>query len=351
MGALPDRLPGFQKVADDDLRAKFEAVYGVEVPAEPGWHLTLMFEAMERGDLRALYVIGENPADSEADVAHARQLLGDLDILVVQDIFMTRTAELADVVLPASVAWAESEGTVTSSERRVQRVRAAVKPPGEARDDVEIIGDLARRMGVDWGEPTPENLWDELRSLSPMHTGMAWSRLEAEGGIQWPCPSDDHPGSPFLHGWLWEEGLGGREPAPFSVVDHAGPADELSDEFPLRMTTGRALDSYNTGVQSGGYESPIRYGDALDLNPTDAAAAGIVDGERVRVSSRRGSVEMTVRIQPDIPPGLTFTTFHFPELADVNLLTNDAWDPRSGTAEFKATAIRIDRLQVAESAG
>ncbi len=350
MGALPNKLPGFQDVDDDALRAKFEDVYGVEIPGEPGWHLTLMFEAMERGDLRALYVIGENPADSEADIAHARRLLGDLEILVVQDIFLTRTAEMADVVLPASVAWAESEGTVTSSERRVQRVRAAVTPPGEARDDIEIIGGLARRLGYDWGEPTAEQLWDELRSLSPMHGGMAWSRLEEHGGIQWPCPDEDHPGTPFLHGWLWEEGLGGREPAPFSVVEHAGPADELSDEFPLRMTTGRALDSYNTGVQSGGYDSPIRYGDALDISPTDAAELGVADGEHVRVSSRRGSVDMAVRIQPDLPPGLTFTTFHFPELVDVNLLTNDAWDPRSGTAEFKATAVRVDRLPVAETA-
>jgi formate dehydrogenase major subunit len=351
MGALPNKLPGFQDVADDELRGRFEEVYGTEVPAEPGWHLTLMFEAMARGDLEALYVIGENPADSEADVAHARRLLSDLDILVVQDIFMTHTAELADVVLPASVAWAESDGTVTSSERRVQRVRAAVTPPGEARDDIEIIGDLARRMGVDWGEPTPEDLWNELRSLSPMHGGMSWARLEAVGGLQWPCPTDDHPGSPFLHGWLWEEGLGGRPPAPFSVVRHAGPADQLDDEYPLRMTTGRALDSYNTGVQSGGYDSPIRYGDALDVNPDDAAALGVVDGQRVLVSSRRGSVEMAVRLQPDIPPGLTFTTFHFPDLADVNVLTNDAWDPLSGTAEFKATAIRVEAIPVAEVAG
>ncbi len=351
MGALPNKLPGFQDVADDEIRARFEAVYGVDVPAEPGWHLTLMFEAMERGDLEALYVIGENPADSEADIAHARKLLGNLEILVVQDIFLTRTAELADVVLPAAAAWAESDGTVTSSERRVQRVRAAVKPPGEARDDIDIIGALACRLGAPWGEPTAEDLWDELRSLSPMHTGMSWSRIDELGGIQWPCPSEDHPGTPFLHGWLWEDDLGGREPAPFCVVEHVGPADELNAEYPLRMTTGRALDSYNTGVQSGGYDSPIRYGDALDVSPSDAASLGVADGERVRVSSRRGSVDMTVRIQPDLPAGLTFTTFHFPELADVNILTNDAWDPLSGTAEFKATAIRIDRLAVAEAAG
>lgn len=345
MGALPNKFPGFQDVEDPVALAKFEAAYNMSLPAEPGLHLTLMFEAMEQGRIKGLYVIGENPADSEADVAHARKLLDGLDILVVQDILMTRTAEMADVVLPAAVGWAESEGTVTSSERRVQRVRAAVPPPGEARWDTDIIGDLANRLGVDWGAPTPQDLWDELRSLSPLHAGMSWERLESEGGLQWPCRDSDDPGSTFLHGWLWADDLEGRDPAPFSVCHHEGPKEQLSDEFPLRLTTGRALDSYNTGVQSGGYASPIRYGDGIDVNPADAARLGLSDGERVRVCSPRGSVETCVRIQPDIPKGLTFTTFHFPELVDVNQLTNPEWDPRSGTAEFKAAAVRIERIE------
>ena len=346
MGALPDRFPGFQPVADPAARAKFEAVWGVGLNPVAGRHLTEMFEAMETGDLRACYVIGENPADSEADVEHARKLLAGLEVLVVQDIFMTRTAEMADVVLPAAVAWAETDGTATSSERRVQRVRAAVPPPGQARPDIDIIGDLARRLGADWGHPSAEDLWDELRSLSPMHTGMSWDRL-GDDGLQWPCPSADHPGTPFLHGWLWADDLEGRDPAPFSVVHPQGPAEELTEEFPLRLTTGRALDSYNTGVQSGGYDSPIRYGHAIDVNPGDAEGLGVADGERVLVSSPRGSVEMEVRVQPDLPTGLAFTTFHFPELVDTNVLTNDAWDPRSGTAEFKAASIRISKLEPA----
>lgn len=344
MGALPNKFPGFQDVADPVARAKFEAVYGSELNPVPGLHLTLMFEAMDEGSITGAYIIGENPADSEADVAHARKLLAGLDILVVQDIFMTRTAELADVVLPSSLAWAECDGTVTNSERRVQRVRAAVTAPGDCRHDHEIIGDLARRLGVDWGDPSPEELWDELRSLSPMHAGMRWDRLESEGGLQWPCPSEDHPGSPFLHGWLWEPDLGGRAPAPFSVCDHEGPKEQLSERFPLRLTTGRALDSYNTGVQSSGFDSPIRYGDALDINPADAEGLGIDDGERVLVTSPRGAVEMPVRFQDDIPVGLTFTTFHFPELVDINRVTNDEWDRDSGTAEFKAAAIRVEKL-------
>lgn len=349
MGSLPDKLPGFQNVNDDVARGKFEAVYGVDLNPEPGIHLTLMFEAMERGEMKTVFVIGENPADSEADIHHARKMLEGLDLLVVQDIFMTRTAEMADVVLPASVGWAESDGTVTSSERRVQRVRAAVTPPGEARHDIDIIFDIAARMGMDMGDRDPEVLWDELRSLSPMHAGMSWDRLESEGGLQWPCPSLDHPGSPFLHSWLWADDLDGRDPAPFSAVVHQGPKEELSEQFPLRLTTGRALDSYNTGVQSGGFNSPIRYGDALDMNPADAIGMGIEDGEKVQVSSARGSVEMAVRFQPDIPKGLTFTTFHFPELVDVNVMTSDAWDKRSGTAEFKAASIRVEKLQAASA--
>ncbi len=345
MGALPDKLPGFQSIADDAGRARFEAAWGVMLDPRPGLNLTEMFEAMEAGTLRAAYVIGENPADSEPDIEHARALLRGLDLLVVQDIFLTRTAELADVVLPASVAWAESEGTVTSSERRVQRVRAAVRPPGQARDDIDILVDLAARLGPPWPNTTPRALWDELRSLSPMHAGMSWERLEAENGLQWPCPAVDHPGSPFLHGWLWADDLDGHPPAPFSICEHAGPKEELTAEYPLRLTTGRVLDSYNTGVQSAGFDSPIRSGDALDINPADAASLGLDDGERVRVRSPRGEVEMAIRIQPDIPPGLTFTTFHFSDLVDVNRLTNDAYDERSGTSEFKAASIRIDKLE------
>jgi predicted molibdopterin-dependent oxidoreductase YjgC len=344
MGALPNKFPGFQDIEDPEAQAKFGAAYGMQLPDTPGLHLTLMFEAMEEGRIRGVYVVGENPADSEADVDHARELLRGLDILVVQDIFMTRTAELADVVLPASVGWAECEGTVTSSERRVQRVRAAVSPPGECRHDHEILGDLATRLGVDWGTPSPEELWNELRSLSPLHAGMSYERLEHEGGLQWPCPDLDHPGSPVLHGWLHESDLGGREPAPFSITNFEGPKEQLSEAFPLRLTTGRALDSYNTGVQSNAFSSPIRYGDEIDVNPADAERLGLADGERVLVSSPRGSVEMNVRVQIDLPEGLTFTTFHFPELVDINTLTNDEWDRRSGTAEFKAASIRIERL-------
>jgi predicted molibdopterin-dependent oxidoreductase YjgC len=174
MGALPDRLTGFQHVENDELRAKFDAAWGVTVPPKRGWHLSGMFEAMERGDLTVVYCIGENPVQSEADQKKAIDLLHGLELLVVQDIFLTATAEIADVVLPASAAWAEAEGTVTNSERRVQRVRKALEPPGEARDDLWIIAELARRMGADFGWETAEDVWNEVRSLSPVHAGMSY---------------------------------------------------------------------------------------------------------------------------------------------------------------------------------
>ena len=345
MGALPNKLPGFQDVEDDDARAKFEAEWGATVPPENGWHLTEMFEAMERGELRSLFVIGENPAQSEADVSKAVELLSSRDHLVVLDIYLTKTAELADVVLPGSASWCESDGTVTNSERWVQRVRKALDPPGEARDDIDILLDLAARLGSEWQYDDHEQIWDELRRLSPMHTGMSWSRIDELGGIQWPCPSDDSIEPPFLHGRLWADdpaALG--RPAPFSVVHDSPPVESLSNDFPLRLTTGRRLDSYNTGVQSGGYRSPNRLGETIDISPEDAERLSIVDGEMVRISSPRGTVDAPARIDPGLRQGLVFMSFHFPDEVDVNQLTIDATDPKSGTAEFKATAVRIDKF-------
>ncbi len=351
MGAIPNKYPGFQDVEDPEARAKFEQAWGVSLPPKRGWHLTQMFEAMERGELKAVYAIGENPAQSEADMHRAVRLLESLDQLVVQDIFLTRTAQMADVVLPAAAAWCESEGTVTSSERRVQRVRKALEPPGEAREDIEIIAELAKRLGRDWGQPTAEQLWNELRLLSPMHAGMSYKRLEELGGIPWPCHDENHPGERFLHGRLWEEPVRGPR-APFSPVAFEPPVDALDALFPLRLTTGRRLDSYNTGVQTGGYSSPLRRGESLDLSPEDAKHYGVAEGERVRVSSRRGSVEAPVRLDPSLRPGLAFMTLHFPDEVATNQLTIDATDPKSGTAEFKATAIRVEKLKgPAESAG
>jgi len=342
MGSLPNKLPGFQNVTDDAARAKFETVWDTPVPAEPGWHVSEMIDAMESDDLTALYVIGENPAQSEADISRTRRLLEGLDHFVVQDIFLTLTAQMADVVLPAAAGWAETDGTVTSSERRVQRVRKALDPPGDAKDDIEILTMLANTLGHDWEPQSAEEIWDELRGLSPMHAGMSYARLEALDGLQWPCPDDAHPGTPFLHGWLWENPMP-REPAPFSPVEWVPPVDPLDDEFPIRLTTGRRLDSYNTGVQSGGYRSPIRKDAVIDMTKEQAADLDVSEGETVTVTSRRGSVDVEVRFAEGLRRGLVFMAFHAPDEVDVNQLTIDAWDPKSGTAEFKATAVRIEK--------
>ncbi len=298
---------------------------------------------MGRGELHTLYVIGENPAQSEADVARVRELLAGLDFLIVQDLFLTDTAKLADVVLPGSASWCEADGTVTSSERRVQLVRKALDPPGGARDDIWILAQLAKRLGYDWGEPTAEQAWEELRSLSPMHGGMSYARLAEHGGLRWPCPTEDHPGSRYLHERLWQDPIAGP-PAPFVATPFEPPVEQLDHEYPIRLTTGRRLESFNTGAQSNLYRSPLHRGESIDLSPEDAEKLGIGEGETVLVASRRGSVQAPARIDRSLRRGLAFMSFHFPEQVQTNVLTIDATDPKSGTAEFKATAVRVEKL-------
>jgi predicted molibdopterin-dependent oxidoreductase YjgC len=349
MGAIPNKLPGFQDVENEEIRSRIEGIWGRSIPPKRGWHLSQMFEAMEAGMLRGLYVIGENPADSEADVNHARKLLAGLDFLVVQDIFMTRTAAMADVILPSAADWCESEGTVTNSERRVQRVRKALEPPGEARTDISIINHLADALGGGWGHPSPEEAWDELRQVSPMHAGMSYSRLDALGGIQWPCWDENHPGEKFIHHRLWEDPVVG-ERAPFLPTEWVAPVDRLTHDYPYRLTTGRYLDDFNTGVQTGGFDSPTRIGGTLDISPEDAERIAVATGDLVQVSSRRGSIQVPVRLDESLRGGLVFMSVHYAESADVNQLTIEAWDPKSGTAEFKATAVRLEKVEPGSTA-
>jgi formate dehydrogenase major subunit len=346
MGALPNKLPGFQDVENPEHRAKFEKAWGRDIIPTDGWHLTEMIHAMSTKELTALYVIGENPAQSDADMHHIVELLEGLDHLVVQEIFLTKTAQLADVVLPSAATWAEGEGTVTNSERRVQRCRKAVDPPGDARDEIWIMSELARRLGCDWGHPTAEDVWDELRSLAPQLAGMSYKRLEELGGIQWPCPDETHPGTKFLHARLWDDDPARRgRLAPFSVVHHEGPVEMPDDEYPLILTTGRRLESYNTGVQTGSYVSPLHRGESLDISPEDAQSLGVETGDVVRVTSRRGSIEAPVFIDRGLRRGVVFMTLHFPDDVATNLLTINAADPKSGTAEFKACAVRVDPVR------
>ena len=348
MGAIPNKLPGFQDIEQDPTaRERIGQLWNATIPPRYGWNLTQMLEAMARGDLTALYVIGENPAQSDADSGHVEQALGRLDHLVVQEFFLTRTAQLAHVVLPSAASWCEGEGTVTNSERRVQRVRKAMDPPAGARDELWIIAELARRMGHDWQTPSAEETWNEFRLVAPEFAGgMSYARLEALGGIQWPCPDDTHPGTTFLHARLWESPRGGP-PAPFSVVLDEGPVEQPDAEYPLLLTTGRRLESYNTGVQTGGYDSPLHFGETLDLSPEDAARLQLADGDLVRVTSRRGELLAPARIDNGLRAGLVFMTLHFPDEVKTNVLTIDASDPKSGTSEFKACAVRVEPAGVA----
>jgi formate dehydrogenase major subunit len=351
MGAIPNKLPGFQDIEQDrEARDRLGALWHTTIQPKYGLNLTQMLHAMSRRELTSLFVIGENPAQSDADAYHVEEALAGLDHLVVQEILLTRTAEFAHVVLPAAATWCEGEGTVTNSERRVQRVRKAVEPPAGAKDELWIIAEIAKRLGHDWGTPTAEGVWNEFRVVAPHFAGgMSYARLEALDGIQWPCPDESHPGETFLHGRLWQVPCGGR-PAPFSVVHHEPPVEQPDAEFPLLLTTGRRLESYNTGVQSGQYDSPLHNGETLDISPEDAARLGIEDGDAVSISSRRGRVTAPARIDTALRAGMVFMTLHFPDDTATNRLTIDVSDPKSGTAEFKACAVRVERVAALELA-
>jgi formate dehydrogenase major subunit len=339
-----NNVQGGGDLGDAEARHRIGRLWDVTIQPRNGYNLTQMLHAMSRRELTSLYVIGENPAQSDADLHHVQDALAGLDHLVVQEIVMTKTAEYAHVVLPAAATWCEGEGTVTNSERRVQRVKRVVAPPAGAKDELWIMSEIARRLGHDWGTPTAEEVWNEFRVVAPHFAGgMSYARLEALGGIQWPCPDESHPGETFLHGRLWEVPRRGR-PAPFSIVHHDPPVERPDSEFPLLLTTGRRLESFNTGVQTGGYASPLHNGETLDISPEDAAHLGIDDGDLVRIESRRGKVEAPARIDDGLRAGVVFMTLHFPDEVPTNLLTIDVSDPKSGTAEFKACAVRVVRV-------
>jgi formate dehydrogenase major subunit len=351
MGAIPNRLPGFQDIKSADVRQKFEQAWGVSIRPEYGLTLTQMCEAMDNGQLKTIYAIGENPMQSEPDTIHMFKRLSNLDHFVVQDIFLTKTAQLADVVFPAAASWCETDGTFVNSERRVQRVRKAIEPPQGARDDIDIMCEIARRLDRDWNYQSSEQVWDEVRSLAPVLAGISYPRLEELGGIQWPCYTEDTLEPPYLHSRLWEDDPDKRgRLAPFQVTPHRPPADELSADFPIRLTTGRRLDSYNTGVQSGGFASPLRYSECIDVSPEDAVVLGVEEEELVRISSRRASIVAPIRIDTGLRAGLAFMSYHDPDLVDTNALTIEATCPIAGTAEYKATAICVEKLTLDERA-
>ena len=340
MGALPDLLTGYQKVSDPLFREKFARAWGVaSLPAGAGLPLTRAMDAASVGTLRAMFIMGENPMLSDPDQGHARRVLENLELLVVQDIFMTETAQLADIVLPAA-CYAEKEGTFTSTERRVQRVRRAVEPPGEARADWEIICAIAERAGYGGMRYSgPAAIMDEIALLTPIYGGIAYDRLDMHG-LQWPCPDRSHPGTPILHTERFACNLG-----RFSPALHRLPAELPDDQYPLVLTTGRTCFHWHTGTMTRrthllDREEPRSF---IEVHPDDAARLGVRDRDELLVSSRRGEVRTEARVTTMVIPGVVFMPFHFAEGA-ANALTNNALDPESSIPEFKVCAVRVEKL-------
>jgi len=336
MGALPNVYTGYQKVGDSAVQKKFSSAWGVKLNDKPGLTVSEIFAAADKGDVKALYIMGENPVLSDPNASHVVDALKKLDFLVVQDIFLTETAKYADVVLPATT-FAEKEGTFTNTERRVQRVRRAVSPRGESRPDWEIITDLASRLGFDWNYASPASIMEEIASLTPSYGGISYQRLEKEG-LQWPCPSADHPGTLFLHSGKFSRGKG-----LFTAVEFK-PADELPDQaYPFLLTTGRNHFHYHTGTMTR--RSCLKEHvdeELMQINPEDAQRLGIKDGDVVKVRSRRGEVSPRVVLTDTVPTGVVFMTFHFRETA-VNLLTNPALDAKAKIPELKVCAVQVEK--------
>lgn len=339
MGALPNFFTGYQKVTDSAVREKFARAWGVpELPGKEGLKIGEIIEGAGAGKVRALYIMGENPMLSDPDITHVEACLKNLDFLVVQDIFLTETAQLADVVLPA-VSFAEKEGTFTNTERRISRVRRAVRPRGRAKPDWEIISALAARMGYEMNYEGPEDIMAEIAALTPSYAGITYPRLE-KGGLQWPCPDKEHPGTKYLHKGKFARGLGLFNPVVYK------PSAELPDEeYPFYLTTGRILYHYHTGTMSRRVEglNAIAPSGLLEINPSDACQLDIKDGEVVRVVSRRGSIMPQVEITDRVAPGVVFLNFHYKEVA-ANTLTNAVYDPMSGIPEYKVSAVKIERV-------
>jgi formate dehydrogenase alpha subunit len=341
MGGLPDVYPGYQKVDNPDAQQKFEAAWGVKLSETPGLTHSEIFDKIHEGTIKSLYLVGENPYLSEANASHAIEAMEKIDFLVVQDIFLTETAQLADVVLPAAT-FAEKDGTFTNTERRVQRVRAAIAPRGEAKEDWRIVTEIARRMGAPgFDYSTPAQIMAEIASLTPSYGGITYERLE-EGGLQWPCPTIDHPGTPILHTERFSTASGKARLMPLSFRESA----ELPDnEFPLLLTTDRSLFHYHTGSMTRRVEGleQLVSEEFVKINPADAAHLALVDGEMVQVSSRRGTTTAKTKLTAVCPPGLVSMTFHFAE-SPTNMLTNAALDPIAKIPETKVCAVRVEKM-------
>jgi len=341
MGALPVTYPAYQQVTNAEVREKFEKAWGVPLSPNNGITLTTAINKAHHGDLKGIIVIGENPMVSDPDLHHVEEALENLEFLMVQDIFLTETALKADVVFPG-VTFAEKDGTFSNTERRVQRVRKAINPVGDARPDWQIISELSNRLGYPMNYASPEEIFEEVRTVTPSYAGISYDRIETTG-LHWPCPTEEHPGTPVLHKEKFNRGLGLFHPIEFKE------AAELTDaEYPLILTTGRSLYHYHTGTMTRravGLDA-IQPENELQINPQTAASLNISDGELVRVTSRRGSIELKAKITDILEENVVFTFFHFAETA-ANVLTNaapESLDPVAGIPEYKVSAVKVEKI-------
>ena len=338
MGGLPDVYSGYQKVVDPVLRQHMAEAWNVaELPDQPGMQATQMIPAAHDGTLKALYIIGENPLVSDPDVNHAEKSLNNLDFMVVQDIFLSETARLADVVLPG-VCFAEKDGTFANTERRVQRVRKAVEPPGQAWDDWKIICEIATRLGYAMHYDNSRQIMEEIAKVTPSYAGLSYERIEYEG-MHWPCPTPEHPGTPILHREQFTRGRG-----LFHAIDYIEPAEKIDAEYPLYLTTGRLLYQYHTGTMSmrtGGLNeiAPEAF---VEISPQDARKLEVEEGSRVNIDSRRGTIQARIKISRKAVSGTVFIPFHYAQAA-ANRLTNAALDPISGIPEYKVCAVKVSK--------
>jgi formate dehydrogenase alpha subunit len=339
MGALPNFYPGYQPVADDKVRKTFQTAWGCALPSQPGLTLIEIFQAAAAKKVKALYLVGENPILSDPDIQHVAEALRRLEFFVVQDIFLTETARLAHVVLPAAT-FAEKDGTFTNTERRVQRIRKAIEPIGQARADWSITSDLARRMGgKGFAFDHPSRIMEEIAALTPLYGGITYRRLE-RGGLQWPCLTTKHAGTPILHVKQFSGGKGKFMPLTFRPS-----AEVVDEEYPLLLTTERYLFQYHTGTMTRKVDgiNELCNEERVEINPQDAKGLGLADGDMIRLASRRGALTAKVKVTPASPPGVLCLSFHFAE-TPTNILTNPALDPVAKIPELKVCAVRTEAV-------
>lgn len=337
MGGLPNVFPAYQPVTNPDAVAKFEKAWNCKLSNKVGITVTEMLSGADSGAMKALYVMGENPMISDPDIQHVEKSLKHLDFLVVQDIFLTETAQLADVVLPA-VTYAEKDGLYTNTERRVQRLRKALKAPGQAKEDWVIIQEIANAMGSDWHYQSACDIQEEIRQLSPSYGGISWERVGTDG-LQWPCPTLDHPGTPYLHKGKFARGKGLMKGIPFKE-----PAELPDAEYPIILTTGRVLEQFHTGTmtrKTPGLNNLA--GPMVMMSVEDAEALGIGNGETIQVASRRGVIQAPAFVTKRIGKGTVYIPFHYQEAA-ANILTNPVVDPVAKIPEYKACAVRVSKI-------